>query len=521
MKKLLQYNLFLAAIALTYSLFYPNYYDVSPFKERPNTQFWELNTGSRIGYTLIKSESTQKRSPIVYLHGGPGGMIKESIIETLKPLSKEHDLYFYDQVGSGHSNRLENIGEYSVKRHQKDLEEIITQIGAEKVILLGHSWGAMLAMAYLANHPNKVEKVILTGPCPILPIYSKLSHQKAPDSLNLIQPKFSNREANEKTYNRRSKLVHYWANVFEQKLASDQEMDDFFTLLNTQLSKSTLCDGSKMKAFEGGSGYYAHIMTVKSFGEVEDKREILKKLDLPILILKGQCDNQKWGFTQEYLNLFSNAQLKIIQNSGHSITKENQEIYIDLMLDFLKKRTFTTLFEKETKAQTHEEWIQKEYKKQMAFAIQSDSIDLFGISLPTLPEDFYAHPNVKYIRIDCHESNCLTSLSPHINTFKKLTKLTLSKTSLTELPKEIGDLSMLKHLLVLGGGQLKSVPEEIGQLTNLEILDLWRNKLNSLPNSIQNLTKLKVLYIGENNFSIAEIKKIKQLLPNCKVTLDR
>ncbi|MFK7908697.1 MAG: alpha/beta fold hydrolase, partial [Chitinophagales bacterium] len=273
MKKLSQYSLFLAAMALTYSLFYPNHYDVSPFKERPNTQFWQLKTGSKIGYTLIKSESNQKRNPIIYLHGGPGGMIKESTLEILKPLSKTHDLYFYDQVGSGHSSRLENIGEYSVMRHKKDLEEIITQIGAEKIILMGHSWGAMLAMTYLADNQLTVEKVILTGPGPILPIRSELSHQKAPDSLHLIKPKFSNREANEKVYNRRSKLVHYWANVFEQKLASDQEMDNFFTRLNTELNKSTVCDGSKMKAFEGGSGYYAHIMTLKSFGAVEDKRD--------------------------------------------------------------------------------------------------------------------------------------------------------------------------------------------------------------------------------------------------------
>ncbi|MFK7908170.1 MAG: alpha/beta fold hydrolase [Chitinophagales bacterium] len=77
-------------------------------------------------------------------------------------------------------------------------------------------------------------------------------------------------------------------------------------------------------------------MTLKSFKDVEDKKSILKNLNLPVLILKGQCDNQKWGFTQEYLDLFPNAQLEIIQNSGHSITKENEEVYIHLMLDFLK-----------------------------------------------------------------------------------------------------------------------------------------------------------------------------------------
>ncbi|MEZ4888848.1 MAG: hypothetical protein R3E32_29245 [Chitinophagales bacterium] len=170
---------------------------------------------------------------------------------------------------------------------------------------------------------------------------------------------------------------------------------------------------------------------------------------------------------------------------------------------------------------TYEEWVRKEYEEQMSSVMTSDSLDLFGITIKTLPNDFYTYSHLKYIRFDCHQPNCLTILSPKVKNFTKLISLTLSKTALKNLPSEIGELSNLKNLLVLGGGQLESIPEEIGQLSNLETLDLWRNKLVSLPSSIKNLTKLKVLNIGENKFSDSEIDQIKQMLPNCLVKLDR
>ncbi|MBK6345567.1 MAG: alpha/beta fold hydrolase [Bacteroidales bacterium] len=58
-------------------------------------------------------------------------------IKLLAPLAVNgFDVYLYDQIGCGSSARLENIEEYSVERHRRDLEEIVKTIGAEKVILI-------------------------------------------------------------------------------------------------------------------------------------------------------------------------------------------------------------------------------------------------------------------------------------------------------------------------------------------------------------------------------------------------
>jgi proline iminopeptidase len=314
----------------------PAKYDVAPFKARAGTQYWHLATGSEIGYTKVETNAPEKKAPIIYLHGGPGGRVHDEVIEVLSPLSQEgHDVYFYDQIGSGHSARLTDIAQYSVARHREDLAQIIARIGVDKVILIGHSWGACLAINYLQAYPETVDKVILTGPGPILPINRAMRQISPPDSLELLAPAFSNAQGNEKVYNWRSKIIWRWAYMFNAKLVADSEVDGFFTLLNEELSKSTDCDFTEPKRYPGGGGYYSHVMTVKSFRRVEDRRDRLRELETPVLILRGQCDNQPWGYAKEYLDLLSNAQLQIIAGVGHNIIKKKKGAYYDMIHDFL------------------------------------------------------------------------------------------------------------------------------------------------------------------------------------------
>ena len=80
-------------------------------------------------------------------------------------------------------------------------------------------------------------KVILTGPGPILPINRSMTNEIPPDRLNLLEPEFSNKEGNEKIYNWRSKTILKWAYLFNSKLATDREVDDFFTCLNEAIKR--------------------------------------------------------------------------------------------------------------------------------------------------------------------------------------------------------------------------------------------------------------------------------------------
>jgi proline iminopeptidase len=120
--KSIKYLLIIGLAIFLFALFYPRTYDMPHIKPREETHFWELSTGSRIAYTLIPTKGEKSPFPIIFLQGGPGGFYSDETINRFKPLAEMgFDVYLYDQVGGGYSERLENIEEYTAERHKKDL----------------------------------------------------------------------------------------------------------------------------------------------------------------------------------------------------------------------------------------------------------------------------------------------------------------------------------------------------------------------------------------------------------------
>lgn len=328
--------LLILLLFISYIIFYPKKYDIKASPIRENKHYWTLETGSKIAYDLISAKGIKKPFPIIYLHGGPGGFVSEFTINMLTPLSENgYDIYLYDQIGSGFSDRLINIEDYTAERHKKDLEAIIKTIKADKVVLIGQSWGAFLATLFVADNPDKIAKLILTGAGPIYPLNETLKDVKSPDSLRLNQPIYSNKEANEKMNNARTKTVALWAKIFKNKLATDAEMDDFQALLTQETNKSIVCDTTKAPKSTLGNGFYAQIMTMQSVYEINDFRLKLQHSKVSLYLMRGQCDNQKWGSLTEYLSLFPKHKLVIIPNAGHSIAVEQPELYLSNLRAFL------------------------------------------------------------------------------------------------------------------------------------------------------------------------------------------
>lgn len=337
--RIIGYGLLIPALTLLLIALVPVTYDVPESQVGDAKSYWQLQTGSRIAFTLISGKGEKNSYPVIFLQGGPGGPIYQRNVEQLLPLADDgFDVYLYDQIGCGASGRLEHINEYSVDRHKRDLDAIIEKIGAQKVILIGQSWGAMLATAYISDHPEKVEKVVFTSPGPLLPVNNQLNGVLATDSLNLRTPKYTNRDGRKKVYNLRAHLVEALAKSFNWKLASDEEMDAFATVLNHEMAKSTFCNPDNratQTAMESGSGYYAMVKTAQSFVSVPDIRPGLKDCRIPALLMRGQCDGIKWGFANEYLQLFSNCKLVVVPDAGHAIGAEQPELYIETIRGFL------------------------------------------------------------------------------------------------------------------------------------------------------------------------------------------
>lgn len=324
------------------SILIPRNYNIPKPEKRANIKYWTLNDNSRIAYTHLIPDSNLKSFPIIYLHGGPGGPISNHHIKSLQPLTNSgYEIYLYDQIGCGYSDRLDDISQYTTDRHVKDLEEIIAQIGASKVILIGHSWGGMLMNLFLEKNESKVSRAIFSSPGPVLPINHKLAGITAPDSLNIQSPYYTNQSGSALASNIRSMAMQKCARLWNFKLAADEEADAFATYQNGFLNRSTVMDTSLQVSAVFGSGFYTQVMTVKSFYHVPDHRHTLAQIKIPVLILKGQYDNQKWGFTNEYTQLYRNHQFIIIPKAGHSISREQPDLYTQYIIDFLEQKTKT------------------------------------------------------------------------------------------------------------------------------------------------------------------------------------
>lgn len=331
----------LLAVSVTVLLLFPlvpRHYSVPLQEQRTGIRYWQLSTGSRIAYTLVPARGIKQPYPVIYLHGGPGGPVSNRNIELLGKLAEDgYDVYLYDQVGGGYSARLEHIRDYTAQRHLQDLEAIVSRIGAGKIILIGQSWGAMLAALFVAAHPDQTEKVIFNCPGPIPPVHPERALVKSPDSFQLSPPVFSNAIANRKATNLRMRAVRFWAEHFGWKLAADAEADAFYTYLSSLTNKSMVCDTTRARPAVGGGGFYVQVMTLQSLKHLPDPRPALRVSPVPVLVLKGQCDNQKWGFTSEYLELFPHHQLVVIPGAGHGIAIEQPELFLATIRDFLKQ----------------------------------------------------------------------------------------------------------------------------------------------------------------------------------------
>lgn len=96
------------------------------------------------------------------LHGGPGAH-HDYLLPQYDRLATRRELFYYDQRGGGQSPvpRETPVG---WREHVADLEAIRTSLAIDRLTLCGYSWGGLLALLYLLEHPQRVERLALVSP---------------------------------------------------------------------------------------------------------------------------------------------------------------------------------------------------------------------------------------------------------------------------------------------------------------------------------------------------------------------
>lgn len=101
--------------------------------------------------------------PMVFVHGGPGGSSYQFEQTAARDLARDFTVIVYDQRGCGRSAMPAN-DDFSVASLASDLNGLRQEIGAEKIGLLGSSFGGEVALQYALEHPNHVKYLVLEGP---------------------------------------------------------------------------------------------------------------------------------------------------------------------------------------------------------------------------------------------------------------------------------------------------------------------------------------------------------------------
>jgi proline-specific peptidase len=97
--------------------------------------------------------------PIMVCHpGGPG--FSSMYLSDLAGLGDTFTLVFLDPRGTGESTTPADGRAYTTADYVSDVEEVRVHLGEERLDILGHSHGGVVALAYAAEHPTRVRKVI-------------------------------------------------------------------------------------------------------------------------------------------------------------------------------------------------------------------------------------------------------------------------------------------------------------------------------------------------------------------------
>lgn len=99
---------------------------------------------------------------VVVLHGGPGAH-HDYLLPQYDLLAEGRALLYYDQRGGGQSPvpRDTPVG---WREHVADLDALRAHLGLERLALCGYSWGGLLALLYLLEHPSRVAQLALVSP---------------------------------------------------------------------------------------------------------------------------------------------------------------------------------------------------------------------------------------------------------------------------------------------------------------------------------------------------------------------
>jgi proline iminopeptidase len=125
----------------------------------PYASGWlDVGEGHRIWY---EQSGNPNGAPVIFLHGGPGSSTNPDHRRFFDPA--HYRIVLTDQRGCGRSTPSGEVRANTTAHLVSDIERLRAELGVERWLLFGGSWGSTLALAYAEEYPAAVSGLVLRG----------------------------------------------------------------------------------------------------------------------------------------------------------------------------------------------------------------------------------------------------------------------------------------------------------------------------------------------------------------------
>jgi proline iminopeptidase len=267
------------------------------------------------GAGLVIEGDRMKERPVAFLvHGGPGAD-HTSYKAGLSEMSQKMQLVYFDHRGQGRSARGPKET-YTLENNVEDMEALRQYLGLDKIIVIGGSYGGMVALSYAIKYPQNLSHLIVIA---TVPDYRFLEKAK-----QFIAEKGTDEQ---KKY---AEIL--WAGDFKD----EAELKAYFQVMAPLYSVTY---NPEAKNHSDNRTIYSVDAINQAFGgflrtyNVSDR---LHQITAPTLVIAGRHD---WicppEFSQEIAAAIPNSDLRIFENSGHLIRVDEPQALKDAIAGFI------------------------------------------------------------------------------------------------------------------------------------------------------------------------------------------
>ena len=273
------------------------------------------------GATLyVEVLGTAAGVPLVVVNGGPGfdhtyeHATVPGTTSAWETLARNRRVVFYDQRGNGRSGALKTGQSCTLADQIADLDAVRAHLGAEKIDLLGHSWGGYLVMAYAARHPDHIRHLVTVDS----------AAPKWSDTVFLFKDIFPEGQERSDSF--------AFADALGDAAASAAGIREYFHWL--------FYAPEKRDAFiaQVGAGVYNKAVNELVDHDVQrfDLNPELRKFKFPTLVITGRYDiNVAPSVAYKMHKAIAGSQFAVFEKSGHLPFFEEPEAFVRTLDAFL------------------------------------------------------------------------------------------------------------------------------------------------------------------------------------------